>query len=46
MDYKELSIKLKKLQNTSNKNFKQIFTALNYLITEKKEVVTLKIDKE
>ena len=40
--YEELSINLKKLENTTNKKFKEIFTALNYLITEKQEAVTLK----
>ena len=42
LDYKDLSENLKKLERESNKNFKEIFTALNYLITTKQEEKTLK----
>ena len=42
LDYKDLSENLKKLERKSNKNFKEIFTALNYLITTKQEEKTLK----
>ena len=42
LDYKDLSENLKKLERKSNKNFKEIFTALNYLITTKQEEETLK----
>ena len=42
LDYKDLSENLKKLERKSNKNFKEIFTALNYLITKKQEEKTLK----
>lgn len=41
-DYKDLSENLKKLERKSNKNFKEIFTALDYLITKKQEESTLK----
>jgi hypothetical protein len=37
-----LSENLKKLERKSKKNFKEIFTALNYLITTKQEEKTLK----
>ena len=33
LDYKDLSENLKKLERKSNKNFKEIFTALNFLIS-------------
>ena len=42
LNYKDLSKNLKKLERKSNKNFKEIFTALNYLITTKQEEKTLK----
>ena len=42
LDYKDLSENLKKLERKSNKNFKEIFTALNYLITTKQEEKNLK----
>ena len=42
LDYKDLSENLKKLERKSNKNFKEIFTGLNYLITTKQEEKTLK----
>ena len=42
LDYKDLSESLKKLERKSNKNFKEIFTALNYLITTKQEEKNLK----
>ncbi len=42
LDYKDLSENLKKLERKSNKNFKEIFTALDYLITKKQEEDTLK----
>ena len=42
LDYKDLSENLKKLERKSIKNFKEIFTALNYLITTKQEEKTLK----
>ena len=42
LDYKDLSENLKKLERKSNKNFKEIFTALNYLITTKQEEKTLR----
>ena len=42
LDYKDLSENLKKLERKSNKNFKEIFTALNYLIATKQEEKTLK----
>lgn len=42
LDYKDLSENLKKLERKSNKNFKEIFTALDYLITKKQEESTLK----
>ncbi len=42
LDYKDLSDNLKKLERKSNKNFKEIFTALDYLITKKQEEETLK----
>ena len=42
LDYKDLSENLKKLERKSNKNFKEIFTALNYLIITKQEEKTLK----
>lgn len=35
LDYKDLSENLKKLERKSNKNFKEIFTALEYLIAKK-----------
>ncbi len=35
LDYKDLSENLKKLERKSNKNFKEVFTALDYLITKK-----------
>jgi hypothetical protein len=42
LDYKDLSENLKKLEKKSNKNFKEIFTALDYLITKKQGEDTLK----
>ena len=42
LDYKDLSENLKKLERKSNKNFKEIFTALNFLITKKQEEQNLK----
>jgi Skp family chaperone for outer membrane proteins len=42
LDYKDLSENLKKLEKKSNKKFKEIFTALDYLITKKQEEDTLK----
>ena len=42
LDYKDLSADLKKLERKSNKNFKEIFIALNHLITKKQEEDTLK----
>lgn len=42
LDYKDLSDNLKKLERKLNKNFKEIFTALDYLITKKQEEETLK----
>ena len=42
LDYKDLSDNLKKLEKKSNKNFKEIFTALDYLIAKKQEEETLK----
>ena len=42
LDYKDLSENLKKLERKSNKNFKEIFTALNFLITKKQEEANLK----
>ena len=35
LNYKELQDKLKKLEKKSNKNFKEIFHALNLLLEEK-----------
>ncbi len=42
LDYKDLSDNLKKLERKSNKNFKEIFIALDYLITKRQEEETLK----
>ena len=42
LDYKDLSENLKKLERKSNKNFKEIFIALNFLITKKQEEQNLK----
>ena len=42
LDYKDLSENLKKLERKSNKNFKEIYIALDYLITKKQEEETLK----
>jgi hypothetical protein len=42
LDYKNLSENLKKLERKSNKNFKEIFTALEYLIEKKQGEETLK----
>ena len=42
LDYKDLSADLKKLEKKSNKNIKEIFIALDYLITKKQEKDTLK----
>ncbi len=39
LDYKDLSENLKKLEKKSNKNFKEIFTALDYLITKNKKKI-------
>lgn len=36
INYKELNDKLKKLERKYNKNFKEVFAALDYLITKKK----------
>ena len=42
INYKELNDKLKKLERKYNKNFKEIFTALDFLISEKKNEVDFK----
>lgn len=36
LDYKDLSANLKKLERKYNKNFKEVYTALEYLIEKKK----------
>jgi hypothetical protein len=37
LDYKDLSANLKKLERKYNKNFKEVYTTLEYLI-EKKQI--------
>ncbi len=37
IDYKDLNEKLKKLERKSNKNFKEVFTAIEFLVAEKKQ---------
>ena len=39
---KELEEKIKKLEKKYNNNFKEVFKALDFLISEKKQVVDLK----
>lgn len=42
IDFKELNEKLKRLEKKYNKNFKEIYAALDFLINEKKQVQDIK----